>query len=244
MKEVIVMRLIYQLLTVLLFALMACSANAEVSEDTREFGGLDVRFRVILPNNFDPSQTYPTILQFPGGSQTWNIVIGSTDADWREKAESDGYIVISPAAPNGQLFFQGGDRVFPEFLEYILATFPVANNKLHVTGISNGGLSAFHVASLYPDYFISVTGYPGLLNGASNDRLEALRPLCIYMHVGDRDSAWRSAMQNQFQDLQRDGFNIDFNVETDQNHVLDVRKDNLRNRLFAELERARPDCSN
>ena len=82
------MRLIYQLLTVLLFALMACSANAEVSEDTREFGGLDVRFRVILPNNFDPSQTYPTILQFPGGSQTWNIVIGSTDADWREKAES------------------------------------------------------------------------------------------------------------------------------------------------------------
>ena len=64
------------------------------------------------------------------------------------------------------------------------------------------------------------------------------------MHVGDRDSAWRSAMQNQFQDLQRDGFNIDFNVESDQNHVLDVRKDNLRNRLFAELERARPDCSN
>ncbi len=217
---------------------------AEVGEDTREFGGLDVRFRIILPDNFDPSQSYPTVLQFPGGSQTWNIVAGSTDADWREKAERDGYIIISPAAPNAGLFFRDGDRVFPEFIEYILATYPVANNKLHVTGISNGGLSAFHVASLYPDYFISVTGYPGLLNGASSDRLEAIRPLCIYMHVGDRDSAWRSAMQNQYQALRSDGFNISFNVETDQNHVLDVRKDNLRERLFAELERARSGCSN
>ncbi len=217
---------------------------AEVSEDTREFGGLDVRFRIILPDNFDPSQTYPTVLQFPGGSQSWNIVVGSTDADWREKAERDGYIVISPSAPFGQLFFQDGERVFPEFIEYILATYPVANNKLHVTGISNGGLSAFHVASLYPEYFISVTGYPGLLNNRSSARLEALRPLCIYMHVGDRDAAWLTAMQNQYQDLQNDGYNISFNIESDQNHVLDVRKDNLRDRLFAELDQARSGCSN
>ena len=238
------MLILHRLLTTLLFTIMVCNAKAEVSEETREFGGLDVRFRVILPDNYDPSRTYPTVLQFPGGSQTWNIVVGSTDADWREKAENDGYIVISPAAPNGQLFFQGGDRVFPEFLDYILATYPVENNKLHITGISNGGLSAFHIASLYPDYFISVTGYPGLLNSASSDRLEAIRPLCIYMHVGDRDSTWLSAMQNQYQALQNTGYNINFNVETDQNHVLDVRKDNLRNRLFAELERSRSGCTN
>lgn len=225
-------------------ALFLSPAFADVSEETREFGGLDVRYRIILPDNYDPSQTYPTVLQFPGGSQSWNIVAGSTDADWREKAERDGYIVISPSAPNGQLFFQGGDRVFPEFLDYIRDTYPVAGNKLHVTGISNGGLSAFHVASLYPDYFSSVTGYPGLLNSASNEKLEAIRPLCIYMHVGDRDSAWRSAMQDQYQDLQERGYNISFNVETDQNHVLDVRKDNLRNRLFAELDRARTGCAN
>lgn len=222
----------------------ASSTFAEVSEDTREFSGLDVRYRIILPNNYDPSQTYPTVLQFPGGSQTWNIVAGSTDADWREKAEKDGYIVISPSAPNGQLFFQGGDRVFPDFLDYIKDTYPVAGNKLHVTGISNGGLSAFHVASLYPEYFTSVTGYPGLLNGASDAKLEALRPLCIYMHVGDRDTSWRSAMQKQYQSLQERGYNISFDVETDQNHVLDVRKDNLRERLFAELDRARSGCSN
>ena len=227
----------------LLLALLVNPAFAEVSEDTKEFGGLDVRYRIILPDNYDPSQTYPTVLQFPGGSQSWNIVAGSTDADWREKAERDGYIVISPSAPNGQLFFQGGDRIFPEFLDYIRDTYPVAGNKLHVTGISNGGLSAFHVASLYPDYFTSVTGYPGLLNGASNERLEAIRPLCIYMHVGDRDSSWRSAMQNQSQALQESGYNISFNVEADQNHVLDVRKDNLRERLFAELDRARTGCA-
>jgi poly(3-hydroxybutyrate) depolymerase len=239
------MRKILKTLTGLLLAsCLINSAFAEVSENTLEFGGLDLRFRVILPDNFDPAQRYPTVLQFPGGSQSWNIVVGSTDADWREKAEQDGYIVISPSAPNGQLFFQAGDRVFPEFIEYILATYPVLDNKLHVTGISNGGLSAFHVASLYPEYFISVTGYPGLLNRASSERLEALRPLCIYMHVGDRDASWLSAMQNQYENLRSDGFNISFNIESDQNHVLDVRKDNLSARLFAELDRARTGCTN
>ncbi len=228
----------------MLLAFLVPASFAEVLEDTREFGGLDVRFRIILPNNFDPAQRYPTVLQFPGGSQSWNIVVGSTDADWREKAEQDGYIVISPSAPNRLLFFQDGDRVFPEFLDYILETYPVANNKMHVTGISNGGLSAFHVASLYPDYFLSVTGYPGLLNGATPTRLETLRPLCIYMHVGDRDSSWLNAMQNQYVALLSQGYNISFDVETDQNHVLDVRKDNLRNRLFAELDRSRLGCSN
>ena len=188
-------------------------------------------------------ETYPTILHFAGGPQTWNIVERSTDSDWRTKAEREGYIVISPASPNGELYFQGADRIFPDFLNYILDTYPVANNKLHVTGHSNGGLSAFNVASLYPDYFISLTGYPGLLNGASSSRLEALRPLCIFMHVGDRDPSWRSAMQIQYQALQARAYNISYRVESDQIHRLDVSKDNLAERLFEELEQARNGCA-
>ena len=43
--------------------------------------------------------------------------------------------------------------------------YKVQGGKMHVAGHSNGGLSAFHVASKYPNYFATVTGYPGLLDG-------------------------------------------------------------------------------
>lgn len=227
----------------LLLLSISSQAGAEIREASGNFGGLDVRYRVILPDNYNPELTYPTILHFAGGSQTWNIVERSTDSDWRAKAEQDGYIVISPASPNGELYFQGADRIFPDFLNYILETYPVAGNKLHLTGHSNGGLSAFHIASLYPDYFISLTGYPGLLNGSSNSALEALRPLCIFMHVGDRDPGWRSGMQSQYQALLARDYRIQFQVESDQTHRLDVSKNQLRERLFAELEQARQGCA-
>lgn len=215
---------------------------SEVLEQTEEFTGMSLHFQVILPNDFDPAQRYPAILHFAGGSQNWRIVVNSTDSDWREPAEQNGYIVISPEAPNGELFFREGDRVFPEFLDYILQNYPVANNKLHVTGHSNGGLSAFHIASLYPQYFISLTGYPGLLGNGNSEQINALQGMCIFMHVGDQDPSWRSAMNAQFQALQARDYSISFSVENNQTHRLNVRENNLQSRLLSELESARSGC--
>lgn len=238
------MKVLLKILMLITLSLQfCCLAKAEVREESGRFGGLDLRYRVILPDNYDPERSYPTILHFAGGSQSWDIVVRSTDSDWRERAERDGYIIISPASPNGELFFQGASRIFPEFLSYILDNYPVAGGKLHVTGHSNGGLSAFAFAASYPDSVISLTGYPGMLANADNTLLEGLRPLCIFMHVGDRDTSWRSAMRAQYQALQARGYHISYRVETDQIHRLDVSKDNLDSRLFSELEQARNGCA-
>ena len=47
------------------------------------------------------------------------------ERNWREQAEKRGYLVIAPAAPEGDLFFEGGARVFPEFLAKILADYKI-----------------------------------------------------------------------------------------------------------------------
>src|SRR4029077_18909211 len=101
-----------------------------------------------------------------------------------------GYIVIVPAAPGGQLFFEQGARVFPEFLLKLLADYKIFDNKFHIAGVSNGGLSAFHIASSYPRYFWSVTGLPGFLSDATPARVRALAPMCIYMYAGEMDTVW------------------------------------------------------
>lgn len=217
------------------------AAQAEVQQKIGTFAGLEVTYRVILPDNYDANRAYPTVLQFAGGSQNLEIVQRSLESDWRANAEKRGYIVISPASPNGELFFEGADRIFPAFIDHILTYYKVAGGKLHITGHSNGGLSAFHIAARFPQYFLSVTGYPGLLIPPI-EQAAALKPLCLYMHVGDSDPVWLARMQPQYRDLRDRGYKIQFRIEKDQVHRLDVRKDNLANRLFDELEAARKGC--
>jgi poly(3-hydroxybutyrate) depolymerase len=222
--------------------LFIAPAHAEVQQKIGTFAGMQVTYRVILPDNYEATRAYPTILHFAGGGQTLQIVERSTETDWRATAEKQGYIVISPAAPDGRLFFEEGARIFPAFLDQILKSYRVAGGKLHVTGHSNGGLSAFHVASMFPQYFLSVTGYPGLLDSTRPESLAAVQSLCLYMHVGDQDASWLRAMQAEYTLMKQRGANIRFTVEKAQGHRLDVTKDALLNRLVAEIERARKGC--
>src|SRR4029079_1703877 len=106
---------------------------------------------------YDPGKAYPAILAFPGGPQTLDTVQGTVERHWHQEAERRGYIVVVPAAPNDRLYFQGGERIFPEFLTRILGDYKIQGNKLHIAGVSNGGISAFHIAAMYPEYFLSVT---------------------------------------------------------------------------------------
>jgi hypothetical protein len=53
----------------------------------------------------------------------------------------------------------------------------------------------------YPQYFLSVTGFPGLLNDATAAQLKALSGMCVNMHVRELDPEWLSAMKPQPEEL-------------------------------------------
>jgi poly(3-hydroxybutyrate) depolymerase len=110
------------LLTAAAVMLASHSLAGEMLDKAEKVSGTTVRYKVILPNGYDPTKAYPAVLAFPGGPQTIDTVEGTVERNWREQAERLGYIVIVPAAPNGQLFFQeGGAKVFPEFLGFPMA---------------------------------------------------------------------------------------------------------------------------
>src|SRR5215475_1281847 len=103
--------------------------QAEVLEKTKQLGDTTVHYKTVLPNGYDPAKAYPAVLALGGGPQTMNTVDNILNRNFRTEAEKRGYIVIAPAAPDGQLFFQEGDRIFPEFLQMILADHKVLHNK-------------------------------------------------------------------------------------------------------------------
>ncbi len=211
-------------------------------DKVKNVGGVGVYYKLILPTGYDPSKAYPAVLAFPGGPQTMQVVQGTVDHNWRAQAEQRGYIVVVPAAPDGELFFEDGARVFPEFITDLLSDFKVDGGKFHIAGMSNGGLSAFYIASLYPRYFLSLTGFPGLLNDATADKLKALAGMCINMHVGELDPEWLSAMKQQSEELRSLGFKVRFTIEPKQPHRLATLADDGAARLFNQFDEARHGC--
>ena len=215
---------------------------AEVLDKTANIGGTQLEYKVILPKGYDAAKTYPAILAFPGGQQDMETVQGTLERNWRQQAEELGYIVIIPAAPNGDLFFEGGARVFPAFLVKLLGDFKVLQNKFHIAGVSNGGLSAFHIASLYPQYFWSVTGLPGFLGDRSAAQMRALAKLCIYMYAGENDTDWLQSEEQQAAQFRAQGYTVEFSEEKGEGHVMRTLDGKGAARLFKQFEQARQGC--
>jgi poly(3-hydroxybutyrate) depolymerase len=98
-------------------ALSPPHAGAEMTERIMRDAGTSVHYKLVLPNGYEAAQTYPAVLVMGGGPQTMDTVERTLERNFRAEAEQRGYIVVAPAAPDGELFFRGGEKIFPEFLE-------------------------------------------------------------------------------------------------------------------------------
>jgi predicted esterase len=234
----------------LLFAAFAIAmfvtqaARAELLEKTKKVGGTTVRYKVVLPNGYDPAKTYPAILAFGGGPQTMNTVDAVLNRNLRPEAEKRGYIVIAPAAPEDELFFEDGARIFPEFLKMMLADYKIQDNKFHIAGPSNGGIAAFHVAALNPQYFLSVTAFPGYMWEPSEAKLQAISKMCVFMYVGENDPyMWHSEMKKEAEWLRSKGTVAHYTVEKGQPHRMETLADAHAGRLFDDFDETKKGCS-
>jgi predicted peptidase len=212
---------------------------AKVVDGNTTIAGMSLYYKVVVPKDYDPAKAYPAILAFPPGSQTNDMVMVTLTGNWAGEAQRRGYIIVIPAAPAGRLFFEEGARVFPQFLDQLLKEYKVRDNKFHIAGMSNGGLSAFYIAASYPRYFLSVTGFPGYLPDATPERIGALAKMCINMHVGALDSGWLEDMQQQASEFRAKGMTVKFTVEKGQSHVIRTLTGDGAGRLFDEIEACR-----
>lgn len=218
--------------------------HAEMIEKTTQAAGRTVHYKVVLPDAYERAKAYPAILVFGGGPQTMNVVDNVLNRNFRAEAEKRGYIVIAPAAPDDQLFFEGGARIFPDFLKKMLADYRIQGNKFHVAGPSNGGIAAFHVAAANPEYFLSVTAFPGYLWQPNAVKLQAISKMCVFMYVGELDQyMWHGEMKNEAELLRSKGAVARYTVERGQPHRLDTLAGVNAGRLFEGFEETRKGCT-
>lgn len=230
------------LASAVLILLTTAPLPAKVLDKTAEIAGMNVNYKVALPNDYDPQKTYPAVLAFPPGSQDMQMVLSTLMQNWLPEQSKRGYIVVIPAAPNGQEFVGDGAKIFPQFIENILHEYKIRDNKLHAAGMSNGGRSAFHIAAMYPQYFLSVTGFPGYLPDPTPQRVAALANMCIFMHVGEADTDWLMPMQKQLTLFRSNGYHVRLSVEKNEGHVMRSLSGSGSARLYEQIDDARQSC--
>ena len=181
--------------------------------------GTPLEYGVVLPNDFVDGETYPVLLAFPPGPQTRAMVVAG-NGYWGAEAQARGWVVVSPVAPGGTLFFQGSEQYLPEFLQRIEALYPPEGGKFHVGGVSNGGISSFRIATMMPEKFWSLTAVPGFPQPADFEQLDKLTDIPVTMYVGETDTRWVEQMTATEAELQRLGGQVSLTIVPNEGHVI------------------------
>jgi predicted esterase len=211
----------------------------ETMEETMEVGdGVELRYAVELPPGFDPAKEYPILLALPPGPQTRSLVEAGLDLYWRRTAQERGWIIISPIAPGGMLFFEGAEAFIPALLDRVTADYHPEGGKFHLAGISNGGISAFRIARLYPERFNSMIVLPGFPQTAEDFAgLPNLVDIPVAMYVGEEDTLWVEEMVQVERELTRLGGEVSLEIMPGQGHMIQTLEEDV---LFDFFERYRP----
>lgn len=199
--------------------------------------GTEITYALILPNGFDPAEEYPVLLAMPPGGQGVELTVSIAESTYAPEALARGWVVLTPAAPNGTLFFQGSEQYIPEFLAAHAWIRP-EGGRYHLAGISNGGRSAFRVAALNPDSYASMVIFPGFPESDEDrDALPDLAGIPFAMFVGGEDPGWRERMVETRDTLESLGADVSFEVREGEGHVMASLSDGAD--IFDFLDSAR-----
>ena len=200
-------------------------AGAQVDDEQvfRAEDGTEIPFTLVVPDGFEMGDEHPVLLALPPGGQGQAEVDAGLARYWESEALERGWVVVSPVAPEGSLYFQGAERYLPGLLGYVSTIVRPEGGYFHVAGVSNGGLSAFKVATENPELFRSLLALPGHPpDGESQEGLGRIAATRVWMLVGSEDEDWRESAEATGERLSELRADVTVTVLEGQGHILDV----------------------
>jgi hypothetical protein len=181
----------------------------------------DMVVALIEPECYNDSVSYPVLLALPPGDQTKSQVQWAIDTYYIRQSIQRKWIVVSPTAINDVLYHEGSEAYIPMLLETVETFYNIEGGKFHLAGISNGGVSAFRIATLLPERFQSLTVFPGIPLEVDFQRLDRIIDIPITMYVGALDDneliAQMDSTASRLQDL---GADVTYMKWEDNGHVI------------------------
>jgi len=173
------MRVVWSFLFSMLVAspiLAQSDMSAFAKKILRSDAGIDLPYRILLPQPFNPDQDYPLVLFLHGsgerGSDNEKQLVHGAKLFLRDSVRADyPAIIVFPQCPAEEYWcrveqLDDGQRSFPlyekplapmsallELLDHLEANYPIEPTQRYLGGLSMGGFGTFALLGRKPNYF-------------------------------------------------------------------------------------------
>ena len=177
----------------------------------RGAGGHEYPFVVIVPETYDPARSYPVEFMLHGGVGRQKPAEG--DSWWRSGYDSlkrEDRIVVVPAAwVEAFWWHENQAENLPAILRRVKQLYNVDDNRVSMTGVSDGGTGAYFYAFKQPSEwstFLPYIGHPGVLRNSQSGggyRLyfENLMTKPLFIVNGENDRLYPASSVQPFIDV-------------------------------------------
>lgn len=173
--------------------------------------GTEFPYVVLVPDDYDPRRAYPVEFNLHGGISRPKPETG--EAFWRngyEQLREPGRIVVVPASWDEAFWwFDNQADNIPAILHQLKQTYHVDDNRVTMSGVSDGGTGSYFFAFLQPTEWAAFLPYIGNLAVLRNPAGRVSYPLSfdnlagkpLYIVNGENDPLYPAARIQPFIDL-------------------------------------------
>jgi pimeloyl-ACP methyl ester carboxylesterase len=182
-------------------------------------------YTVLLPESFDPGKPYPLIVFLHGdGMDDQSAIKNMEDLNLKDSVTALGYPLILPKGRGMHSGYENsaGQDVF-DSIEHFLSLYPnIRRERIILIGHSMGGIGAYRLGLLKPDYFRALVILAGPLAPGFLEQMEKFRNQNLFLVYGARDKAdWVSDSRAAVEKLTAVGANFEYIELPEAGHMLD-----------------------
>ncbi len=176
-----------------LFAVPGLAASTQTGflDRTIKVEGVEYRYQVFVPRDFDPSKKWPVILALHGGGEYGSDGLRQTayalpNAIRVHPSRFPAIVVLPQAKADDKPGWQGqGGRAALAQVDAAIKEFSGDPTRVYLTGHSAGGNGAWYLASHYPDRFAALVPVCGFVSEFKGHASEVDYPAVAFAGEAD-----------------------------------------------------------
>lgn len=177
-----------------------------------------------------PAQTTdaPSPLLILMGGGPGNASISRDTSIWLGSGFAErGWMVAVPVSPNNRAFrgAENNEKV-AQLIQVLQQRDDIADGRVMLAGISNGGMSALEIARRNPDAYMGVVAVPALATSAFDNR--PLKDFPVYLRIGGEDQlGWADRFDETEAALTEAGVDLDAAILDSAPHMFRMNWESL-----------------
>ena len=214
-----------KLTTLFIFCCSLLPMTMQAQERITLQDGTVLNVFLVAPEN-GANRASPLVILMGGGPG--NASISQDTSRWLGSGFAQrGWMVAVPISPNNRSFRGGvNNALITDLITQLQKRQNIAQGRVLLAGVSNGGMSALEIARRNPQDYLGVAAVPAI-SGADTDN-EALRDFPIYLRIGGSDQLdWADRFDETVASLTDAGVVLDADVLDGAPHMFRMEWESL-----------------